>query len=116
MAGAGFARCELFLRVVSDERGNVREQYRGDELIVRRIEQCREGEVLKGTIVNRKFPDTGGLPLLLVLGSLATALVSARVALFRRSRRTARVARPKASPTPQRSHRGHPRLVRRHEG
>jgi hypothetical protein len=68
--------------VVSDERGNVREQYRGDELIVRRIEQCREGEVLKGTIVNRKLPDTGGPIVLPILW--AVALVGAGAALLRR--------------------------------
>jgi hypothetical protein len=79
-AGAGFARRELFLRVVIDERGNVREQYRGDELIVRRIEECREGEVLKGTIVNSKLPDTGGPPPLLALGLLSTGLVAAGAA------------------------------------
>jgi hypothetical protein len=78
--GAETTTGELFLRVVIDERGNVREQYRGDELIVRRIEECREGEVLKGTIVNSKLPDTGGPPPLLALGLLSTGLVAAGAA------------------------------------
>src|SRR5918994_4021727 len=37
---AGFARCDFFLHVVRDDQGGVRHQYRGDELIVRRFEQC----------------------------------------------------------------------------
>jgi hypothetical protein len=44
-----------------------------EDLLVQRIEQCREREVLAGTIPDRKLPDTGGPPLLLVLGPLATA-------------------------------------------
>jgi hypothetical protein len=39
-ADAGFARCDFFLHVVRYDRGNVRYQYRADELIVRRFEQC----------------------------------------------------------------------------
>jgi hypothetical protein len=80
---AGAFRCELFLRVVRDDRGNVRHQYRDDELIVRRIEQCREREVLKGTIVNRKLPDTGGPSLLLAPWLFALCVVG--VTLLRRS-------------------------------
>jgi len=38
-ADAGFARCDFFLHVVRDDQGNVRYQYRADELIVRRFEQ-----------------------------------------------------------------------------
>jgi hypothetical protein len=73
------------LRVVRDDQGNVRHQYRDDDLIVRRFEECREREVLVGTIPKRKLPDTGGPQLLLVLGPLATALVGAGIALLRRS-------------------------------
>jgi hypothetical protein len=36
----------------------VRHQYRDDELIVRRFEQCLSEDVLTDTIVNRKLPDT----------------------------------------------------------
>jgi hypothetical protein len=69
-------RCDFFLHVVRDDQGNVRHQYRDDELIVRRFEQCLSEDVLRDTIVNRRLPDTGGPPLLL-LGSLAAALVGA---------------------------------------
>jgi hypothetical protein len=57
-------RCDFFLRVVRDDGGNVRHQYRDDELIVRRFEQCLSEDVIADTIVNRKLPDTGGVPLL----------------------------------------------------
>jgi hypothetical protein len=75
---AGFARCDFFLRVVRDDGGNVRHQYRDDELIVRRFEQCLSEDVIADTIVNRKLPDTGGVPLL-VPGFLAIALVGAGI-------------------------------------
>jgi hypothetical protein len=52
--------------VVRDDRGNVRHQYRDDELIVRRFEQGLSEDVLTDTIVNRKLPDTGGPSLLLI--------------------------------------------------
>jgi LPXTG-motif cell wall-anchored protein len=76
VSNADAFRCDFFLHVVRDEGGNVRHQYRDDELIVRRFEQCLSKDVLRDTIVNRKLPDTGGTPLL-VLGSLAAALVGA---------------------------------------
>ncbi len=56
-------RCEFFLRQVSDDRGTLRHQYRGDELIVQRFEQCVSGDVLRNTIPNRRLPFTGGMPL-----------------------------------------------------
>jgi hypothetical protein len=57
----------------------VSEQYRGEEL----IEECREREVIAGTIVDRKLPDTGGPPLLLLpwvlaLGTAGMTLVKRR--------------------------------------
>jgi hypothetical protein len=57
----------------------VSEQYRGEEL----IEECREREVIAGTIVDRKLPDTGGPPLLLLpwvlaLGAAGMTLVKRR--------------------------------------
>jgi hypothetical protein len=70
-------RCDFFLHMVRDEGGGVRDQYRDDELIVRRFEQCLSEDVLRDTIVNRKLPDTGGAPLLLMLGPLAIALIGA---------------------------------------
>jgi hypothetical protein len=77
-------RCESFLKVVRDDRGNVRHQYQGDELFVRRFEQCLSEDVLKGTIANRKLPDTGGLPVLLVVGPLLFALVGAGLIVARK--------------------------------
>ncbi len=66
----GSFRCESFLRVVRDDDGALRRQYRDgqrrsdDELIVQRFEQCLELDVLRGTIPNKRLPDTGGAPLL----------------------------------------------------
>ena len=82
-ADAGFARCDFFLHVVRDDQGGVRHQYRGDELIVRRFEQCFSEDVLTDTIVNSKLPDTGGPPLL-VLGALEITLVGAWIVVARR--------------------------------
>jgi hypothetical protein len=84
---AGFARCDFFLHVVRDEGGGVRDQYRGDELIVRRFEQCLSEDVLKDTIVNRKLPDTGGPALLLLPGSLAIAGFAVGAGLLAAQRR-----------------------------
>ena len=71
----GSFRCDSFLRVVRDENGALRRQYRDgdDELIVQRFEQCLEADVLRNTIPNRLLPDTGGAPL---LGLAAIGLVS----------------------------------------
>jgi hypothetical protein len=71
--GADSFRCEFFLRSVSDERGALLGQYRGNELIVQRFEQCLSGGVLVDTIPDRKLPFTGGMPL---LGLAAVGLVS----------------------------------------
>jgi hypothetical protein len=54
------------VRVVRDDRGALRGQYRGDELIVHRVEQCLLDDVLRDTIPNKLLPDTGGPPILLV--------------------------------------------------
>ena len=89
----GSFRCESFLRVVRDEDGVLRRQYRdgdgGDEQIVQRFEQCLEGDVLANTIPNRLLPDTGGAPLLgLAAIGLATLVAGASVlgAVTRRRR------------------------------
>ena len=63
-----------FLRVVRDVRGNVRHQYQGEELIVRRFEQCPSEDVLADTIVKGNLPGTGGPFPLLVFGIAAVAL------------------------------------------
>ncbi len=71
--GADAFRCDFFLRQVSDDRGALRAQYQGDELIVQRFEQCVSGDVLVDTIPDRRLPFTGGMPL---LGLAAIGLVS----------------------------------------
>jgi hypothetical protein len=76
-------RCEFFLHVVRDVRGNVRRQYEDDEQITRRFERCLSKDVIPGTIVDRNLPATGGVPLL-VLGFPAIALVGAGILLARR--------------------------------
>jgi hypothetical protein len=76
-------RCEFFLHEVRDVRGNVRRQYQDDEQITRRFERCLSKDVIPGTIVKRKLPATGGVPLL-VLGFPAIALVGAGILLARR--------------------------------
>ncbi len=89
----GSFRCDSFLRVVRDENGALRGQYRDgrgdDELIVQRFEQCLEGDVLRNTIPNRLLPDTGGAPLLgLAAIGLASLVAGASVlvAVTRRGR------------------------------
>ena len=74
-------RCELFLHEVRDVRGNVRSQY--EDLSTRRFERCLSKDVIPGTIVKRRLPATGGVPLL-VLGFPAIALVGAGILLARR--------------------------------
>jgi uncharacterized repeat protein (TIGR01451 family) len=72
-------RCEFFLRVVRDDRGALRDQYRDDEVVVQRFEQCLSEDVLADTIPDRKLPFTGGpsLPfgggLLLLVAAVALA-------------------------------------------
>jgi hypothetical protein len=74
-------RCNFFLHEVRDVRGNVRRQY--EDLSTRRFERCLSKDVIPGTIVRRKLPATGGVPLL-VLGFPAIALVGAGILLARR--------------------------------
>jgi hypothetical protein len=75
-------RCESFLRVVRDDRGAVRAQYRDDELIVKRFEQCLSGDVLADTIPNRNLPFTGGMSLLF-LAAIGLAAIVAGVSVLR---------------------------------
>ena len=89
----GSFRCDSFLRVVRDEDGALRAQYRDgrgdDELVVQRFEQCLEGDVLRNTIPNRLLPDTGGASLLgLAAIGLASLVAGASVlgAITRRGR------------------------------
>ena len=89
----GSFRCDSFLRVVRDENGALRGQYRDgrgdDELIVQRFERCLEGDVLRDTIPNRLLPDTGGASLLgLAALGLASMVAGASVlgAVTRRGR------------------------------
>jgi hypothetical protein len=76
-------RCEFFLHEVRDVRGNVRSQYQDDDLVMRRFERCLSKDVIPGTIVKRRLPATGGVPLL-VLGFPAIALVGAGILVARR--------------------------------
>jgi hypothetical protein len=79
-------RCDFFLRVVRDENGALRRQYRDgdrdDELIVQRFEQCLSEDVLADTISDRNLPFTGG-PLLPSGGGLlllgAAAVLAGRI-------------------------------------
>ncbi len=89
----GSFRCDSFLRMVRDDDGALRWQYRDgrgdDELIVQRFEQCLEGDVLRNTIPNRLLPDTGGASLLgLAALGLASMVAGASVlgAVTRRGR------------------------------
>ena len=74
-------RCEFFLHEVRSGRGNVRSQYQ--DLNTRRFERCLSKDVIPGTIVKRRLPATGGVPLL-VLGFPAIALVGAGILVARR--------------------------------
>ena len=63
-------------------QGALRAQYRDDELIVQRFEQCLSEDVLADTIPDRELPFTGGpsLPIgggLLLLG--AAAVLAGRI-------------------------------------
>ena len=79
-------RCDLFLRVVRDDNGALRHQYRdgngNDELIEQRFEQCLSGDVLADTIPNRNLPFTGGMSLLF-LGAIGLAAIVAGVSVLR---------------------------------
>jgi hypothetical protein len=74
-------RCNFFLHEVRDVQGNVRRQYQ--DLNTRRFERCLSNDVIPGTIVKRRLPATGGVPLL-VLGFPAIALIGAGILLARR--------------------------------
>jgi hypothetical protein len=76
-------QCEFFLRVVRDDRGALRAQYRDDELIVERFEQCLSADVLASTIPDRKLPFTGGPPVLFI--PWLVALAAAGIVLARRA-------------------------------
>lgn len=76
----GAFRCELFLRVEEGDGFDGRfgrrdfagwhQYFDGDEdLLVQRIEECRERAVLADTIPDRNLPDTGGSPLALFAAS-----------------------------------------------
>jgi hypothetical protein len=80
--GAESFRCEFFLRVVRDDRGALRDQYRDDEVVVQRFEQCLSEDVLADTIPNRNLPFTGGMPLLF-LGAIGLAAIVAGVSVLR---------------------------------
>ncbi len=75
-------RCESFLHVVRDDNGALRNQYRGNQLVEHRFEQCLSGDVLANTIPNRRLPFTGGPPLPLAGGLLllvALAVLAGRI-------------------------------------
>jgi hypothetical protein len=78
----GSFRCELFLRTVRDDRGALKAQYKGDQLIVQRFEQCLSGNVLADTIPNRNLPFTGGMSLL-ALAAIGLASLVAGAAVLR---------------------------------
>jgi hypothetical protein len=73
---SGSFRCEFFLRTVTDDLGALRDQYRGNEQIVQRFEQCLSENVLADTIPNRNLPFTGGMSLLLIAAIGLAAIVA----------------------------------------
>jgi hypothetical protein len=79
---SGSFRCDLFLRTVRDDTGALRAQYRGDEQIVQRFEQCLSENVLADTIPNRNLPFTGGMSPLF-LGAIGLAAIVAGGAVLR---------------------------------
>jgi hypothetical protein len=79
---SGSFRCEFFLRTVTDDQGALRDQYRGNEQIVQRFEQCLSENVLADTIPNRALPFTGGMSLLF-LGAIGLAAIVAGAAVLR---------------------------------
>jgi hypothetical protein len=84
-------RCDFFLHVVRDDRGNVRGQYRDDELIVRRFEQCLSKDVIADTIPRSRLPSTGGSPLaLLAAGVLLVSGLVAGASVLRAATRRRR--------------------------
>ena len=79
-------RCDLFLHVVQDNNGALRQQYRdgngNDQLIVQRREQCLSGNVLTNTIPHRRLPFTGGMSLI-GLAAIGLVFLAAGVNVFR---------------------------------
>jgi hypothetical protein len=75
-------RCDFFLRAVRDDRGALRDQYVGDELIVQRFEQCLSEDVLADTFPDRQLPFTGGMSLLF-LGAIGLAAIVAGFLVLR---------------------------------
>jgi hypothetical protein len=97
----GSFRCELFLRIEDDNGFDGRfgrrhagflQYFDGDEdLLVQRIEQCREREVIADTIPRRDLPDTGGSPLaLLAAGVLLVSGLVAGASVLRAATRRRR--------------------------
>jgi LPXTG-motif cell wall-anchored protein len=91
----GSFRCELFLRVEEDgfdgrfgrrDFAGWLQYFDGDEdLLVQRIEECRERAVIADTIPDRKLPDTGGSSLaLLAAGVLLVSGLAAGASIIRR--------------------------------
>ncbi len=81
----GSFQCEFFLRAVRDDRGALKAQYRGDEVVIQRFEQCLEADVLADTIPDKTLPFTGG-PSLPFGGGVLLLVTGAALALrmFRR--------------------------------
>jgi hypothetical protein len=97
----GSFRCELFLRIEDDNGFDGRfgrrhagflQYFDGDEdLLVQRIEECREREVIADTIPRRDLPDTGGSPLaLLAAGVLLISGLVAGASVLRAATRRRR--------------------------
>jgi hypothetical protein len=86
---SGSFRCDLFLRTVRDDRGALLDQYRRDEEIVQRFEQCLSENVLADTIPNRNLPFTGGMSLVF-LAAIGLAAIVASIAVLRAVMRRAR--------------------------
>lgn len=95
--GSGSFRCELFLRIEDgngfDDRffrrhAGLRQYFDGNEdLLVQRIEECREREVLADTIPDKRLPDTGGSSLaLFAAGVLLVSGLAAGASIIRRRR------------------------------
>jgi uncharacterized repeat protein (TIGR01451 family) len=102
-SASGNFRCELFLRVVEDNgfdgrfgrgfdgrrfagRHQYFDDFDGDEdLLVQRIEECRERAVIADTIPDGNLPDTGGSPLaLFAAATLLTTGLGLGISIIRR--------------------------------
>ena len=76
-------RCKSFLRVARGDNGAQRRQYRGDELVAQRFEQCLSGDVLTNTIPNRNLPFTGGMSMLGLMVAIGLAFIVAGFSVLR---------------------------------